>query len=210
MPRGHKMNDKNNIRPYESYALYVLQKVWNDEFKHLELSDRPDLLDNIQKFGIEVVCPFVEKEKMLDSYYYNNLEGKTLDEVSSHGLQKFRSFSRDVIINKNTNKISAFSKPIHTSHFDVSTVFDYIDKKATKLNKGLYKYPENISLYLNTCYYSLDNSKIEVATKLLDYCNLTKSKYDYYFKEIFYDCIAFIYRINLLDSTIQKIDTLEC
>lgn len=203
------MNDKNNIRPYESYVLDVLQKVWSDEFKHLELSDCPDLLDDTKKLGIEVVCPFIEKEMMLDSYFYNELKGKKIDEISPKGLEKFRKSSRDVIVDEKTNKISAFSKPASTSHFDISILYDYIDKKAIKLNKGLYKYPENISLYLNTCCYSLDNSKIEVATKLLDYCKLTKNKYGYYFKEIFYDCFAVIYRINLLNSTIQRIDILE-
>ncbi len=204
------MNDKNNIRPYESFALDVLQKVWNDEFKHLELSDCPDLQDNIQKFGIEVVCPFVEKEMMLDSYFYNELKGKKIDEISAKGLEKFRKSSRDVIVDKKNNKISAFSKPASTSHFDISILFEYIDKKAIKLNKGLYKYPENISLYLNTCCYSLDNSIIEVAKKILDYCKSSKSKHNYYFKEIFYDCIVVIYRINLDNSTIQRIETLEC
>ena len=85
----------------------------------------------------------------------------------------------------------------------------YIEKKAIKLNKGLYKYPENISLYLDTCYYSLENSKPKVATEILEYCKLSKNNYGYYFNEIFYDCIAVIYRIDLVDSTIQRIEMIE-
>ena len=116
------MEKEKQIRPYESYALNVLKNIWNDEFKHLKLSDRPDLLDDTKQLGIEVVCPFVEKEMMLDSYFYNELKGKKLDEIPSKGLEKFRKFSREVIVDEKSKSATLTQKGVKKAeqHFNIS------------------------------------------------------------------------------------------
>ena len=54
--------------------------------------------------------------------------------------------------------------------------------------------------------YSYEIADMSVAEKILSYANELKSKNTFAFKEIFYDCILVMYRCNLLNGTIEKID----
>lgn len=194
----------NNENFYEIFAKISLQNVFSDEFSNLTLSDRPDLIDDIRKLGIEVTYATNEKEEKLNTYYQNSLFGKSIEQISPKGLSIFRQNKYDIIFDKETNTVSAYKKEYEP--FDINIVYEAIERKFLKLNSGLYKYPDNISLYLEMSKYSYEIADMSVAEKILSYASELKSKNSFAFKEIFYDCIFVMYRCNLLDGTIEKID----
>lgn len=51
---------------YEIFAKISLQNVFPDEFSNLTLSDRPDLIDDTRKLGVEVTYATNEKDEKLN------------------------------------------------------------------------------------------------------------------------------------------------
>ena len=194
----------NNGNFYEIFAKISLQNVFPDEFSNLTLSDRPDLIDDTRKLGIEVTYATNEKEEKLNAYYQDSLFGKRIEQISSKGLSVFRKNKYDIVFDGETHTVSAYKKEYEP--FDINIVYEAIERKFLKLNSGLYKYPDNISLYLEMSKYSYENADMSVAEKILSYANELKSKNTFAFKEIFYDCIFVMYRCNLLNGTVEKID----
>ena len=195
------MNTRNF---YEIFAKISLQNVFPDEFSNLTLSDRPDLIDDTRKLGIEVTYATNEKEEKLNAYYQDSLFGKSIEQIWSKGLCVFRKNKYDIVFDGETHTVSAYKKEYEP--FDINIVYEAIERKFSKLNSGLYKYPDNISLYLEMSKYSYEIADMSVAEKILSYANELKSKNTFGFKEIFYDCIFVMYRCNLLNETIEKID----
>ena len=153
--------------------------------------------------GIEVTHPVDEKYEELESYYYNNLCGKTQEQISSIGLKKFNSFSCNILFNKQ-NVVSAYEKPYVP--FDIKIIYRAIDKKMKKLNSNLYNYAENIYLFLAMSKFSLEIANYDMAKKILSYTKEANKHYKISYKEIFYDCLFKLYRINLLTDEITEID----
>ena len=195
------MNTRNF---YEIFAKISLQNVFPDEFSNLTLSDRPDLIDDTRKLGIEVTYATNEKEERLNAYYQDSLFGKRIEQISSKGLSVFRKNKYDIVFDGETHTVSAYKKEYEP--FDINIVYEAIERKFLKLNSGLYKYPDNTSLYLEMSKYSYEFADMSVAEKILYYANELKLKNTFAFKEIFYDCIFVMYRCNLLNGTIEKID----
>lgn len=189
---------------YEIFAKISLQNVFPDEFSNLTLSDRPDLIDDTRKLGIEVTYATNEREEKLNAYYQDSLFGKRIEQISSKGLSVFRKNKYDIVFDGETHTVSAYKKEYEP--FDINIVYEAIERKFLKLNSGLYKYSDNISLYLEMSKHSYEIADMSVAEKILSYANELKSKNTFAFKEIFYDCIFVMYRCNLLDGTIEKID----
>lgn len=75
-----------------------------------------------------------------------------------------------------------------------------------KLNSGLYNYSDNLYLYVQTFKYSGDMADFSTAESILKYITNLKYKYNLTFKEVFYDCIFVLYRLNVESLTINKID----
>lgn len=189
---------------YERLAKITLQLKWCEEFVDLEYFDRPDLIDRKRKLGIEVTHPSNKNEMMLNAFYNNNLEGKKIKEIDSSKLEKFRKYGRDVMFDEQTGDIYA-CRAIKDD-FDINIIFSSIDKKIEKLNSGLYEYSNNICLYLELASFSLETSDYTVASEILNYCVQKKLANELYFKEVFYDCLGVIYRINIDKKTIEKQD----
>lgn len=185
----------------EILALITLQKLFPEEFCDLQLSDRPDLIDDQKGFGIEVTYPTDKKREQLSSYYHSHLEGQKIQDASEKGLKKFRDASLDVLLDEN-DRISGYKSPLIP--FDLTALYAAIDNKVKKLNRGLYRYPTNTSLYLEMSKYSYDISQYDVAQKIMEYANNLRKGNEYFFTEIFYDCLFILYRIDLENKKIQE------
>ena len=160
-------------------------------------------MDFQKGLGIEVTYPTDKKREQLSSYYYSHLEGQKIQDASEKGLKKFRDASLDILLDEN-DRISGYKSPLIP--FDLTTLYAAIDNKVEKLNRGLYAYPTNIFLYLEMSKYSYDISQYDVAQKILKYADTLRNKNTYFFKEIFYDCLFILYRINLENKKIQEYD----
>ena len=178
--------------------------VFPQEFKELKSSDKPDLIDTSLQMGIEVIHPIDEKHKELDSYYDKNLSGKIIGQVSEDGLSKFRSNSYDVIADSFDGTIYAYRRPY--KEFEIELLYNAISKKVKKLNQKQYRYSNNISLYLEMAMCSLQIANLSVAEKILNYTKELQKTVVWSYKEIFYDCLYTLYRINLTTDEITEID----
>lgn len=207
MGEVNTLNKHNNSYWYEIFAKSTLEVVFEHEFDNLRLSDKPDLIDDSTKRGIEVTHPTDEKHEKLNSYYHNHLEGKRLDEVSEKGLSRFRSNLYDVVVDAENNTICAFRTPY--KEFNIEVIYQAIDKKVKKLNENLYDYSDNISLYLEMSVASFESSDYSVAEKILNYSMEMKENNCLFLEEIFYDCLVKLYRINLKTRKIVEIDTFD-
>ena len=198
------MNEQQPNYWRELFAHITLKTVLPEEFSDIELSDKPDLIKTSSQLGIEVVFATDQKEEQLNSYYKKFLDGKAIAEVPSKGLSNFRSHFYDVIIDKDANTISAYKKDFEP--FNINIIFQAIDKKMKKLNSGLYNYSDNLYLYVQTFKCSGDMADFSTAESILKYITNLKYKYNLTFKEVFYDCIFVLYRLNVESLTINKID----
>ena len=192
---------------YELYAKSVLELLFQEEFMNLCVSDKPDLIDTKSCFGIEVTHPVDEEDEKYDSYFRENLLDKTMNELPTRGLRRFIVSKRELIFDRETNKVDAYKKPY--TPFDIELIYTAIKKKFSKLNSGLYKYPNNISLYLNMSIYSKENICETTVNGILDYAINLKNSSEYSFKEFYYDCLMVLYRINLDTRKVEEYDLLD-
>ncbi len=198
------INKHNNSYWYELLAKTTLEVVFPQEFKELESADKPDLIDNSCQMGIEVIHPIDKRHMQLEAYYNKFLSGKTLSQVPKIGLAKFRENSYDVMISPDDGIIHSYKKPYE--QFDIELLYDAIDKKLKKLNENQYSYSNNISLYLEMAMCSLESMEQSVAKKILSHAKKLQKQYHLFYKEIFYDCIMVLYRINITTEKITKYD----
>ena len=194
----------NNSYWYELLAKSTLEVVFPEEFKNLKSVDKPDLVDVSMEMGIEVIHPVDKKGMQMDSFYQKCLCGKALSEVSEKGLCRFRENSYDVMIDQDTGTIHAYKKIYQ--EFNIELLYEAIEKKVKKLNDRQYLYATNASLYLEMAMCSLESMNCSVAEKILDFAINQQKRYSIFYKEIFYDCMLVLYRINLVTGTITKHD----
>ena len=199
------LNKHNNSCWYELFALSTLQVVFPLEFCNLRLSDRPDLIDCDAQLGIEVIHPVDKKHEMLNSYYNSHLYGKTMDQISQEGLEKFQSNSYDVMFDPQYKTVSSYTCPYRQFNLDI--ILRAIDKKMRKLNDNLYAYSNNVSLFLEMSMYSNELADYSTAKEILIHIKKIEQNYSKTFKEIFLDCIIKLYRINVSNEEITEIDT---
>lgn len=192
---------------YELYAKSVLEVLFSEEYGNLILSDKPDLIDTKSCFGIEITHPVDEEHEKYDSYFQDKLYNKEKEELPKKGLLRFTDSKRELIFDKETNRVDAYKKPYVP--FDIDLIYTAIRKKFSKLNSGLYKYPNNISLYLNMSIYSKENISDSTVNGILDYAINLKNSSEYSFKEIYYDCLMVLYRINLDTRKVEEYDLLD-
>lgn len=136
----------------ECYAKLVLEKFFPDEYKNLELSDRPDLRDNARNIGVEVTSAYPphmqealfigadipyrseeEKEKGL------NQLGKLGYEYTQYGMFS-PSFSYTWAGNTYPDIENALCAPI----------IEVVKKKLDKLNAGGYDELQQYNLFIQT------------------------------------------------------------
>lgn len=189
---------------YEIRALHTLRIVFPDEFDNLVLSDKPDLIDDDKKIGIEVVHPANSKEMELTSYYYRYFENQHIDQVPQKGLEIFRKNGYDVCINEQSKTINGFKRSYQP--FDLQMIYDAIDHKVGKLNKMQYQYASNISLYLEMSCCNYEFANLEIAKQLIDYANNLQNDQRLKYKEIFFDCLFTFYRCNIEKNEVTEID----
>ena len=189
---------------YEMRALHTLRIVFPDEFGNLILSDKPDLVDDDRKMGVEVVHPANPKEMEFSAYFYKNFENKHIDQVPKKGLKKFRENGYDVCLNEQSKIIHSYKHSCQP--FDIQIIFDAINHKVDKLNKMEYRYSSNISLYLEMSCCGFEFANLKIAKQLLDYTNNLQRDKRLQYKEIFFDCLFPFFRCNIEKNEITEFD----
>lgn len=135
----HNLYDKYY---YESYALLTLKHFWKDFKEGFCNSDRPDLQNDKENIGVEVVQALSEYEGMCRSIENNN-----------YGVSLPKEYFECV------NRLDKCNN-VNRDRYHINEIINAVDEKLHKLNKhedgytlfktnGLYVYAENSLLELD-------------------------------------------------------------
>lgn len=136
----------------ECYAKLVLEKLFPNEYKNLELSDRPDLRDNARNIGIEVTSaypPHMQEALFIGAdipYRSEEEKKKGLNQLGKLGYEYTQygmfspSFSYTWVGNTYPDIEKALCAPI----------IEVVKKKLDKLNAGGYAELQQYNLFIQT------------------------------------------------------------
>lgn len=134
---------KNNLE-MERYAKERLASILNYDISTLTNSDKPDLKDDVNSVGIEVVMDCY-KEEMERTRFVEQIWGKPISEIDKRKVKIFE---------KNGGKLSFLNKRINGASLGNPTpnnpahLIATIKKKILKLNEGQYKLYKSNRLYV--------------------------------------------------------------
>lgn len=136
----------------ECYAKLVLEKFFPDEYKNLELSDRPDLRDNARNIGIEVTSAYPPGMQEALSLF-SSMEGRN-EKGKAKGVKQLQKRGYNYTENGMDGPLFSYSI-IGNEYPDIeqamfSPVIDAVRIKLNKLNEGSYADLRQYNLFIQT------------------------------------------------------------
>lgn len=138
---------------YEALAGFILETYDKESFGFLQMSDRPDIISQDRKIGIEVTRQMRPSFKEKGEYFEKYLKGRRLSEVDPIGLERFRSNGFRVITLNAYQPgaeeiICAYSPPA----FWISNepLIQAISKKIRRINTTTYQEVDRLCLFVMT------------------------------------------------------------
>ena len=136
----------------ECYAKLVLEKLFPDEYKNLELSDRPDLRDNARNIGIEVTSaypPHMQEALFIGAdipYRSEEEKKKGLNQLGKLGYEytQYGMFSPSFSYTWAGNTYPDIEKAL------CAPIIEVVKKKLDKLNAGGYDELQQYNLFIQT------------------------------------------------------------
>lgn len=136
----------------ECYAKLVLEKFFPNEYKNLELSDRPDLRDNAQNVGIEVTSaypPHMQEALFIGAdipYRSEEEKKKGLNQLGKLGYEytQYGMFSPSFSYTWAGNTYPDIEKAL------CAPIIEVVKKKLDKLNAGGYAELQQYNLFIQT------------------------------------------------------------
>lgn len=174
----------------ECFAKVVLENIFPDEIKDLQIFDRPDLQNERINLGIEVTSS-ISKE----SYEISELTSKI-----SYYEKNAEYFKERIKIlgGKYDNGIT-----IHPArHKDLNVIYGAIQSKLEKLNNDNYKIFNNNYLFIRDDNFILKEELNEILMKIKN----IQENYDNKFQKIFVYIPESICVFNMIDSKSQIIE----
>lgn len=162
---------------YECYAKIILEKFFPNEYKNLQIADRPDLREPIRNIGIEVTSAIPKKDK----------EALALASQIPY-LDKKEQKKRIGYLHKNGYEYTEFFM-IHPIKYyswlgleypDITKTFcsvfiDIVEKKLEKLNNGTYDLLSRYDLFVQSELYIEEWMPEKLLDKLILLSNMSKS-----------------------------------
>lgn len=136
----------------ECYAKLVLEKFFPDEYKNLELSDRPDLRDTARNIGIEVTSaypPHMQEALFIGAdipYRSEEEKKKGLNQLGKLGYEytQYGMFSPSFSYTWAGNTYPDIEKAL------CAPIIKVVKKKLDKLNAGGYDELQQYNLFIQT------------------------------------------------------------
>lgn len=134
----------------ECYAKLVLEKFFPDEYKNLELSDRPDLRDNARNIGVEVTSAYpsgMQEAHFIGSdipYRSEKEKKKGIDQLGKLGYEytQYGMFSSSFSYTWAGNTYPDIEKTW------CAPLINAVRKKLDRLNKGGYADLQQYNLFV--------------------------------------------------------------
>lgn len=134
-------------RKDEILAQKLLEFVDSQKYKNLVVADMPDLQDNNQSLGIEVVCANYEEQKEAENCIHKNINCQIYGEKCKYTEEKIK-----YILQKNNlipfsinDEICGYSCPLHFKEAE-NILLKQVERKHFKLST--YKYCKSYELFV--------------------------------------------------------------
>lgn len=134
-------------RKDEILAQKLLEFVDSQKYKNLLIADMPDLQDNNQSLGIEVVCANYEEQKEAENCIHKNINCQISSEKCKYTEEKIKN-----ILQKNNltpfsinDEICGYSCPLHFKEAE-DILLKQVKRKHFKLST--YKYCKSYELFV--------------------------------------------------------------
>lgn len=190
-------------RAEEETALRLLKKHF-PQYSGLIIQDKPDLIDCEKSLGIEVtraVNPEIEKQT---AYFYDELKGKSKDEVKSSSIAKVEKSGLDIVCFKDDGQKNAEQMYGLVRVFgdkEKELLHDAICMKYAKKYQNLY----DINLYIffrHMCRGALIEYDFE---KLFQTAHSCETKYGKVFKKIMIDFYSVLVVMDLEHDCVEEV-----
>ena len=174
---------------YECYAKVVLEEIYPEEFKNLEIKDKPDLQMKYCNLGVEVTNSVDKDQLKAEGLYtdiaYNRIRNmtKAVAEIKKCGCK----LDNGILIGK-------------TSSSSFKLILESFDKKLEKLNSGNYKYFDKNYLFVFSDIHTNDRMIMEAIQEMLQRQGNMKRQFD----KVFVLVPGYCYSLNLHLSTYEK------
>lgn len=192
------------MREEEREALRLLKKHF-PQYSELTHSDRPDLIDCEKSLGVEVtraVDAEIEKQK---AYFYDNLKGKSKDEVRSRSVSQVEKCGLDIVCIKDGEQETT------ERMYGLVRVFGPEEKRL--LYKGIrakyakkYQRLDSIDLYLffrHMCRGAFAETDFSALLQTVHDCEI---KYGKVFKKIMIDFYSVLVVMDLEHDCIKEVE----
>lgn len=184
LPRHTKYNWE------ECYAKVVLEEFFKEEFKDLNIKDKPDLQNEVLSIGIECTVS-IDKESIEVEKLYSEL---------TYGKSKNPDKCKERIkkLGGNITEYSMFE----SRTVSLNSILGAVRTKLKKLNESGYKIFEKNYLLIRDCIY-IPNQQIQG----LEYSiGMIQSKYPVEFDKIYILLNSKLIELNMIDYTNKCIE----
>ena len=187
----------------EQLALSLLQKHF-PIYRELELSDRPDLIDNQRSLGVEVTMALNPHVEEREKYFEKHLKNRNRQEVSVAQLEKVEQYGLSIVDSADAlgdtcgimlGLIRVFGMEEHEQ------LHNAIKKKYTKKYANL----ERIDLYIffrHVCRAGMSEAEIEKLFRTAYKC---QEEYGKIFDNIMIDFYDVLLILDLKDHEMKEI-----
>ena len=175
---------------YECYAKVVLEELYPEEFKNLEIKDKPDLQMKYGGVGVEVTNSVDKDQLKAEGLYidieYNRVRNatKAVEEIKKCGC----NLKNGILIGK-------------TSSSSFKLILEAFDKKLEKLNSGNYRYFDKNYLFVFSDIHVNDRMVMEAIQDMRQKQISIKRQYN----KVFVLVPGYFYSLNLHIGSYEKI-----
>lgn len=161
----------------ECYAKIILEKFFSDEYKNLQISDKPDLREPNSNIGIEVTTAIPNKDREAIAlaseipYIDEKKQRKRIAYLHKNGYE-YTDFFMVTPVKSYFWQGSEY--PDITKTF-CSVFIDIVKKKLEKLNSGNYDLLQRYDLFVKAELYIEEWMPEKLLDKLVSLSNMNKS-----------------------------------
>lgn len=188
---------------YELRALYTLQALFPCEFENLIHSDKPDLFDQHNHLGIEVVRAANNSIEEYSSFFQNYLKCKSIKEIDKSKCEVFLKAGYKLLFSDDTEpKVIGYSSP--AIWHSTAVLMNSISKK-TKLLETYMGNCAKMALYLFTD--SFMEYETDDIIELVDYIYRKQQKKDCKYSTLYVDDCGWFYKCDIPSKSIRFYQT---
>ena len=182
---------------WECYAKIVLEYFFPERYSNLTLSDKPDLICEINETGIEVTSAIPRDKREAETLWIDipNVD----NEKKKYNIERMEQLGYKYTGGIQFWNINSFDVSPSIAHKQFAPFFSIFERKVKKLNSGNYKILSQYDLFIHSEMHILDMQCENILNELIKlnngyrYVYVTTNTND-------------LYIFNLYENTWLKVD----